>query len=282
MRRDIKKVPTLRGRTVVNLFYESSTRTSSSFELAAKRSLRRPRLGQGVGLRGRQGRVAEGHGRDALGLRPLGDRRPPSARRGRPAHRGLDRGRRRQRRRRQARASEPGAARRLHAAPPARRPRRQEDLDRRRRPPQPGGPLEPDGLPEARRRGDGLRPADPDPPRHRAARLRGGARPRRAAHRRHRLRPAPAARADARGVPALDPRVRDPLPDQLAQPRPAPAPDAPGAGQPRRRALGRGDRFPAVADHRAGRLGPRGSHGDPLRADRGGRQPRRRPRRADR
>jgi aspartate carbamoyltransferase catalytic subunit len=36
-RREIKKVPTLRGRTVVTLFYESSTRTSSSFELAAKR-----------------------------------------------------------------------------------------------------------------------------------------------------------------------------------------------------------------------------------------------------
>jgi aspartate carbamoyltransferase catalytic subunit len=36
-RRDIKKVPTLRGRTVVTLFYEASTRTSSSFELAAKR-----------------------------------------------------------------------------------------------------------------------------------------------------------------------------------------------------------------------------------------------------
>jgi aspartate carbamoyltransferase catalytic subunit len=36
-RRDIKKVPTLRGRTVVTLFYESSTRTGSSFELAAKR-----------------------------------------------------------------------------------------------------------------------------------------------------------------------------------------------------------------------------------------------------
>ena len=35
--REIKKVPTLRGRTVINLFYESSTRTSSSFELAAKR-----------------------------------------------------------------------------------------------------------------------------------------------------------------------------------------------------------------------------------------------------
>lgn len=35
--RDIKKVPALRGRTVLNLFYESSTRTRSSFELAAKR-----------------------------------------------------------------------------------------------------------------------------------------------------------------------------------------------------------------------------------------------------
>jgi aspartate carbamoyltransferase catalytic subunit len=36
-RREIKKVPTLRGKTVVTLFYESSTITSSSFELAAKR-----------------------------------------------------------------------------------------------------------------------------------------------------------------------------------------------------------------------------------------------------
>ena len=35
--RETKKLPTLRGRVVLNLFYESSTRTSSSFELAAKR-----------------------------------------------------------------------------------------------------------------------------------------------------------------------------------------------------------------------------------------------------
>ncbi|MDX6564572.1 MAG: aspartate carbamoyltransferase catalytic subunit, partial [Gaiellales bacterium] len=35
--REVKKLPTLRGRTVVNVFFESSTRTSSSFELAAKR-----------------------------------------------------------------------------------------------------------------------------------------------------------------------------------------------------------------------------------------------------
>jgi aspartate carbamoyltransferase catalytic subunit len=35
--RETKKLPTLRGRVVLNVFYESSTRTSSSFELAAKR-----------------------------------------------------------------------------------------------------------------------------------------------------------------------------------------------------------------------------------------------------
>jgi aspartate carbamoyltransferase catalytic subunit len=35
--REVKKLPTLRGRTVVNLFYEDSTRTRTSFELAAKR-----------------------------------------------------------------------------------------------------------------------------------------------------------------------------------------------------------------------------------------------------
>jgi aspartate carbamoyltransferase catalytic subunit len=34
--REVKKFPTLRGRTVVNLFYEPSTRTRSSFELAGK------------------------------------------------------------------------------------------------------------------------------------------------------------------------------------------------------------------------------------------------------
>ncbi|MCX8529339.1 MAG: aspartate carbamoyltransferase, partial [Rhodoluna sp.] len=35
--REIKKLPTLRGKTVVNLFFEDSTRTRISFELAAKR-----------------------------------------------------------------------------------------------------------------------------------------------------------------------------------------------------------------------------------------------------
>ena len=36
-KREVKKVPTLRGKTVVNLFFEPSTRTKTSFEVAAKR-----------------------------------------------------------------------------------------------------------------------------------------------------------------------------------------------------------------------------------------------------
>src|SRR5215204_763086 len=35
-RREVKKVPTLRGRTIINFFFEDSTRTRSSFEIAGK------------------------------------------------------------------------------------------------------------------------------------------------------------------------------------------------------------------------------------------------------
>src|SRR4051794_13513320 len=35
-RREVKKLPALRGRTVINLFFEDSTRTRSSFEIAGK------------------------------------------------------------------------------------------------------------------------------------------------------------------------------------------------------------------------------------------------------
>jgi len=35
-KRDVKKIPTLRGRTIINLFFEDSTRTRSSFEIAGK------------------------------------------------------------------------------------------------------------------------------------------------------------------------------------------------------------------------------------------------------
>jgi aspartate carbamoyltransferase catalytic subunit len=36
LQRPIKKVPSLRGKSIVNLFFEASTRTRSSFEIAAK------------------------------------------------------------------------------------------------------------------------------------------------------------------------------------------------------------------------------------------------------
>src|SRR3546814_4491199 len=36
-RREVRKLPTLRGKTIVNLFFEDSTRTRISFEAAAKR-----------------------------------------------------------------------------------------------------------------------------------------------------------------------------------------------------------------------------------------------------
>ena len=35
--REIKKVPTLRGKTIINAFFEASTRTRLSFEIAGKR-----------------------------------------------------------------------------------------------------------------------------------------------------------------------------------------------------------------------------------------------------
>ena len=45
--REIKKVPALRGKTIVNLFYEPSTRTRTSFEIAhGQEILPRPRHGQ--------------------------------------------------------------------------------------------------------------------------------------------------------------------------------------------------------------------------------------------
>jgi aspartate carbamoyltransferase catalytic subunit len=52
--REIKKVPTLRGRTVINLFYEASTRTPHAVEFRAGRQAaeRRPDHAQGDGLGG--------------------------------------------------------------------------------------------------------------------------------------------------------------------------------------------------------------------------------------
>ena len=69
--RPVKKLPALRGRTVVNLFFEDSTRTRSSFEIAGKWLSADVINVVGQGLVGLQGRVAAGHrddrGRDGRG-----------------------------------------------------------------------------------------------------------------------------------------------------------------------------------------------------------------------
>ena len=231
--------------------------------------LRRPRLDQGRRLVRRQGRVAQGHDRNALLVRARGDRDPRASRGRGEARHAMDRRRRRQRGRRQARAPQPGAARRLHAPQPARRPRRQEDLDRRRRPPQPRCPLVRDGLPPDGRRGHAVRAADADPARRRRrARLRRHLRHRRPGRGGRRLRAADAERAHGRELRPLDPRVRHPLPGERPPPRPAPAPDAPRPRQPRRRALRRGARRPQLARHRAGEERALRPHGGPVRAPR--------------
>ncbi len=118
--RPVKKLPTLRGRTVVNLFFEDSTRTRISFEAAAKRLSADVINFAAKGSSRLQGREPEGHRADPRGdgrrrrrhpARGVG--RPPPARHGR-----LDRRLGRQRRRRHPRAPDPGAARRVHDAPP--------------------------------------------------------------------------------------------------------------------------------------------------------------------
>ncbi|MEV7802572.1 aspartate carbamoyltransferase catalytic subunit [Microbispora sp. NPDC088329] len=74
--RSIKKLPTLRGRTVVNLFYEDSTRTRMSFEAAAKRlsadvinfSARGSSVSKGESLKD-TARTLEAMGADAVVIR---------------------------------------------------------------------------------------------------------------------------------------------------------------------------------------------------------------------
>ena len=55
--REIKKVPALRGKTIVNLFYENSTRTRTSFEIAGIASCRSGRITSARTCRRRGARV---------------------------------------------------------------------------------------------------------------------------------------------------------------------------------------------------------------------------------
>ena len=120
--REIKKVPALRGRTVLNLFYEASTRTRSSFELAAKRlsadvvnfSASGSSVEKGESLKDTV-LTLNAHKPDAIVIRaPWAGAAALVA--------AVDAGGDHQRRRRQARAPDAGAARRPHPAPaPGRR-----------------------------------------------------------------------------------------------------------------------------------------------------------------
>ena len=131
--REIPKVPALRGKTVVSLFYEESTRTRLSFETAAKR-LSADTMSFAVGSSSvKKGeslldtvKTIEAMGIDAMVVRHSAAGAP---------HRvaAVDRRIGDQRRRRAPRAPHAGAARCVHAAPPPRPvARRVPRRDRRR------------------------------------------------------------------------------------------------------------------------------------------------------
>ena len=116
----LKKLDTLRGKMIVNLFYEASTRTRTSFEIAAKRLGADAVSITASGLERHQGRIAGGYAEHP---------RRHAARRHRDAPRRLRRAAlsgappahaHHQRRRRHARASHAGAARRAHHSRPPR------------------------------------------------------------------------------------------------------------------------------------------------------------------
>ena len=88
-----RRCPALRGRRVLNLFYEASTRTRSIVRAGRQVAQRRGHQLRLRRLERREGRVAQGHGADAVGLPARPDRHPHAARRRRRAGRRLDDGR---------------------------------------------------------------------------------------------------------------------------------------------------------------------------------------------
>ena len=204
-----RRCPTLRGRTVINLFYEASTRTSSSFELAAKRLS--ADLVNDQGARARRWTRASRSRTPCRRSRPTTRRRSSSARPTRAPPGWWRAGRA---------ASVINAGDGKHEHPTQalldlytlrRRVGTLEGLkrlDRRRRAAQPRGALEHPGLRPDGLRGHGLRPAHADPARRRVAGLRGALHARRPRRGRRGLRPADAARADDGLVRALAARVR--------------------------------------------------------------------------
>ena len=265
--RPIKKLPALRGRTVVNLFFEDSTRTRISFEAAAKRlsadvinfSAKGSSLSKGESLKDTS-LTLEAMGADAVVVRHWASGAPHLL-----ANAGWSQQQRRQRRRRHPRAPHPGAARRVHDVAAPRQPRRPPGGDRRRRAAQPGGALQRAAAEDARRRGHARRAADAAAGRRRGLGRRDVLRPRRgAAEGRRGDDAARAAGADERRVLPDGARVQPPLrprrpPDgDPAGPhdRDAPRPDDPRHGDHRRRR-----RLAPLGDRRAGHQRRRGADG---------------------
>ncbi len=150
--RAIKKVPALRGKTVVNLFVEPSTRTRISFELAEQRlsadiinfTAEASSLKKGETLKDTARNL------EALNADFIVIRHSASGRAAFSVARVLRR-QRHQRRRRRARASHPGAARRLHHSREKGEDRRTERDDSGRHSLQPRGALEHLGADQAGR-----------------------------------------------------------------------------------------------------------------------------------
>ena len=251
--REVKKVPALRGRTVLNLFYEASTRTRSSFELAAKRL-----SADVVNFAASGSSVEKGESLKDTVL-TLGAH-SPDAIVIRSPHAG-------------AAALVAGwtSAAVVNAGDGKHEHPTQALLDVHTLRSKLGGI---DGrsiwivgdIAHSRvarsnilafrdhgRARHARRPADAHAARHRGARLRRALRPRRPPRGRRRLRPARAARAHGRQGAAVAARVRRPLPDQRPPPAPAPGAHAPRPGEPRRRAVRRGRRLAAGRHHHAGR-----------------------------
>ena len=145
--REVKKLPTLRGRTIITMFYENSTRTRVSFEVAGKWmsadvinvSASGSSVSKGESLRD-TALTLRAAGADALIIRhPASGAAQQLAEWTATDERRPDRD---QRRRRHSRTPHPGTARRAHHPAAAGQHRGQAGGDRRRRPAQPGGAVQ--------------------------------------------------------------------------------------------------------------------------------------------
>ena len=249
--REVKKVPLLRGKSVFNLFFEPSTRTRTTFEIAAKR-LSADVINLNIAVSSAdQGRIAARHRRQPLGDARRHLRRAPRLvgravpdRAPRQAARARD-----QRRRRPPCASDAGPARSVHHPPLQEGFLAADGGDRRRHPAFARRALaDPRPHHAGRARSARDRPADPAARRRRSAR--------RARVPRHARGPgglrrggdaAPAERAHARRAAAFGAGILQALRTDRRQARARQARcdrDASGADESRRR--DRFDRSPTV------------------------------------